>query len=225
MKILIVEDDPVIRNQLAQLLEQWGYEAIQVKDFQHVVETFTQESPQLVLMDVRLPYFNGYYFTQEIRKQSQVPIIFISSVSESTNMVMALQMGADDYILKPFDPQVTLSKIQALLRRTYDFHQQESLVFFSGEVSLDVGKSVLSYHDQQVNLTFTELQLLRVLFQHPQKFSTREELLDASWKNNQFIDDNTLAVNMSRIRKKAREIGLASFIETKKNYGYRLVEV
>lgn len=223
MKVLIIEDDCLIAQELAKVLMKWNYEVAIAEEFEQIMEIFRVESPQLVLLDVNLPYFNGYYWCGEIRKESEVPIVFISSVSDRMDMIMAMQMGADDYIAKPIDLQFLVSKIQALLRRTYQFSVQSDMFEFQA-VQLLPNKSALSYDGDTINLTFTELQILISLFQNKGGYVSREAILDDCWQNNQFIDDNTLAVNMTRIRKKLREIGLSNFIETKKNYGYRLAE-
>lgn len=223
MKIMIVEDDLTIANELGKVFERWNFTPMVVDDFEHIMESFRELKPHLVLLDVNLPYYNGYYWCGEIRKESEVPIIFISSVSDRMDMIMAMQMGADDYIPKPIDMQFTVSKIQALLRRTYDFTVQSDMFEFGG-VHLDIAKSEVIYNAKNTSLTFTELQILTVLFQHQGQYVSREDILDYCWQNNQFIDDNTLAVNMTRIRKKLRSIDLERFIETKKNFGYRVAK-
>ncbi|MEY8371324.1 response regulator transcription factor [Aerococcaceae bacterium 50-4] len=223
MKIMLVEDDLTIAQSIATALSKWQYTTYIAENFQDILTEFNNEQPHLLLMDVNLPFANGYFWTQEIRKISQVPIIFISSVGEPVDMVMAIQMGADDYITKPIDMQVTVSKIQALLRRTYDFSMNSQTTVFQYDAAyLDASKSKIAFQNQSVDLTFTELQILLILFQAEGDHVSREAILDFCWQNDQFIDDNTLAVNITRIRKKLRSIGLDQFIETKKNYGYRL---
>ncbi|UUX33783.1 response regulator transcription factor [Fundicoccus culcitae] len=223
MKLMLVEDDLVIASELAKILTSWQYDVTMIEDFEHVIETFNDIEPHLVILDVNLPYFNGYYWCSEIRKVSNVPIIFISSVTDRMDMIMAMQMGADDYITKPIDTQFLVSKIQALLRRTYDFTVQTDIFTFH-DLRLDVSKSQLDYKGQTMDLTYTELQIMTILFQQQGNFVEREAILDYCWQNNQFIDDNTLAVNITRIRKKLRQLGLDKLIETKKNVGYRLHE-
>lgn len=223
MKIMLIEDDLIIAKELGRSFETWNYEVYIVTDFDHIIEEFRQFQPHLILLDVNLPSYNGYYWCQEIRKESNVPIIFISSLSDSMDMIMAMQMGADDYIVKPIDRQFMVSKVQALLRRSYDFAIQTDQ-FMAGEVRLDVSRSTIASHGQEASLTFTELQIMTILFQQKGRFVQREAILDYCWQNNQFIDDNTLAVNMTRIRKKLRKLCLDNFIETKKNYGYRISE-
>lgn len=224
MKILIIEDDFIIANALKKELEKYEYEITLVEDFANVMDTFQQVEPHLVLIDINLPYHNGYYWCSQIRTDSNVPIIFISSLSDKMDQMMAIQMGGDDYLPKPIDLQLTVAKIQALLRRTYDFQMTYSHALSFHGVQLDSQKAEISYQREKASLTFTELQILSCLFEHGEDYAKREEILDYCWKNDQFIDDNTLAVNISRLRKKLKEIGLDNFIETKKKVGYRLVK-
>lgn len=226
MKIYIIEDDSIIANALKRALEKRDYEVVLAKDFHHISDEFTLIDPQLVLMDINLPSQNGYYWTSQIRTESNVPIIFISSIDETIDQLMAMQMGADDFITKPIDIDLTVAKIQALLRRTYDFSVATSTEHSLNyqDVSLNTGKLTLEVAGESVSLTFTELQLMTVLFRKNGDFASREELLDYCWKNDQFIDDNTLAVNITRLRKKCRELSLSNFIQTKKNVGYALNE-
>lgn len=221
VKIMIVEDDLTIADVLQKELINWNLEAVAVDDFTHVMETFTAEDPQLVLLDISLPAFNGYYWCQEIRKVSQVPIIFISSRSENMDIVMGIQMGADDFISKPFDLTVAVAKIQALLRRTYDFNDSDNYHNFNRAV-LKPGESKLYYDSQEVDLTRTELKILEQLFMQKGEYVMREEMMIKLWEDESFIDDNTLAVNMARLRKKLTAVGLPDFILTKKGIGYAL---
>lgn len=223
LKIMIVEDDPTIASILAKELEKWNYTPYLVTDFQNILEQFQVEDPQLVLMDIQLPAFNGYHWCQEIRKVSQVPIIFISSRSENMDIVMAIQMGADDYIQKPFDLTVTLAKIQALLRRTYDFTEKDNYLRV-GEVVLRAGESKLIYKEAEIDLTRNELRTLELLFQHKNDYVSREAIMVHLWEDESFIDDNTLAVTITRLRKKLKNMGLEQLIVTKKGLGYSVVE-
>ena len=220
-KIMIVEDDLTIAGVLKEELRKWNYEAFMIEDFSKVMENFTEKNPQLVLMDIQLPNFNGYYWCQEIRKVSQVPIIFISSRNENMDIVMAIQMGADDFISKPFDLTVAVAKTQALLRRTYDFNESDNFLNFNRTV-LKPGESKLYYADQEVNLTRTELKILELLFLHKGEYVTREEIMVKLWEDESFIDDNTLAVNIARLRKKLAQVDLPDLIITKKGVGYAL---
>lgn len=224
MKILIIEDDFIIANALKKELEKYEYEITLVEDFTEVMETFQKIEPHLVLLDINLPHHNGYYWCSQIRAHSNVPIIFISSLTDKMDQMMAIQMGGDDYLPKPIDLQLTVAKVQALLRRTYDFQMTQSQGLSFHGVQLDRQKAAISYQDKKVSLTYTELQILSCLFEHGEAYAKREEILDYCWQNDQFIDDNTLAVNISRLRKKLKEIGLANFIETKKKVGYRLAK-
>ena len=223
MRILLVEDDRTIATILAKELEKWNYEVVLTTDFQNVLETFHEEAPQLVLLDIQLPAFNGYYWCQEIRKVSQVPIIFISSRTENMDIVMAIQMGGHDYMPKPFDLSVATAKIQALLRRTYDFSESENYLHV-GPVILKPGESKLIYEETELDLTRNEMKMLELLFQNKGNFVAREEIMVLLWEDESFIDDNTLAVTIARLRKKLKQIGLEEFIVTKKGMGYSVRE-
>lgn len=220
-KIMIVEDDLTIAGVLKEELQKWNYEAFLIEDFGKVMEEFAEKNPKLVLMDIQLPSFNGYYWCQEIRKVSQVPIIFISSRNENMDIVMAIQMGADDFISKPFDLTVAIAKTQALLRRTYDFNESDNFLNFNRTV-LKPAESKLYYAEQEVDLTRTELRILELLFLHKGDYVAREEIMVKLWEDESFIDDNTLAVNVARLRKKLAQAGLPDLIVTKKGVGYAL---
>lgn len=220
-KILIVEDDEVISSTLKKHLEKWNFEVNVIEDFEHVMEIFLEYQPTLVLLDIALPYYNGYHWCQEMRKVSEIPIIFISSTNENMNIVMAMNMGADDFINKPFDLNVITAKIQALLRRTYSFSKQFHLLTYK-ELILNLLDATVSYHEQVIELTKNELKIMQMLFEKPEIFVTRDELMIELWQSNQFVDDNTLSVNMNRLRKKLDDFGIDSLITTKKGLGYKL---
>ena len=220
---MIVEDDRTISGILASELEKWHYTPYQVTDFQTILEQFLAEEPQLVLMDIQLPAFNGYHWCQEIRKLSQVPIIFISSRSENMDVVMAIQMGGDDYIQKPFDLSVVLAKIQAVLRRTYDFNEWDNFLKV-GDVVLRSGESKVVFNDHSIDLTRNELKVMELLFQQKNRYVSREDIMVHLWEDESFIDDNTLAVLIARLRKKLKQVGLDQFIVTKKGLGYSVQE-
>ncbi|MGE7366973.1 response regulator transcription factor [Desemzia incerta] len=222
-KIMIIEDDLTIAKSLQEELTKWSYQAFYTTDFNQIMELFTEQAPQLVLIDIKLPYFNGYYWCTEIRKVSQVPIIFISSQNERMDIVMAIQMGADDFISKPFDLTIAIAKIQALLRRTYDFNENDSFLNHQG-VYLKANELRLQFEEKEMALTKTEMKILEQLFLHKSEFVSREAIMVSLWENEAFIDDNTLAVNIARLRKKLAEIGLENFIITKKGYGYGLMK-
>lgn len=220
-KILIVEDDPIIFSQVKEHLEKWNYQIRGISDFSKVIETFVAEMPQMVIMDIGLPFYNGYHWCMEIRKISKVPIIFLSSASDNMNVVMAMNMGGDDFIMKPFDLQVLLAKIQALLRRTYDFQTQTGLVEHRG-IILNLMNTELQVGSQKVVLTKNEFRMLELLFENKGCVVSREELMKRLWDNACFVDDNTLTVNMTRLRKKLEEAGVTGLITTKKGIGYLL---
>ena len=220
-KILLVEDDEVIRQQVKKILEQWEYEVVLVEDFMEVLSLFVKEEPHLVLMDIGLPLFNGYHWCQEIRKVSKVPIMFLSSRDQAMDIVMAINMGGDDFVTKPFDQNVLLAKIQGLLRRSYEFGKDQSLLEYMG-VILNLKAMDLVYQGEVVSLTKNEFQILQVLFERSGNIVSREDLMKELWNSDFFIDDNTLSVNVARLRKKLEAVGLRDFIETKKGVGYGL---
>ena len=219
-KIFIVEDDNTISSSLKQNIDSWGFEAYVATDFQNVASEFASTDAHLVLLDLSLPFYNGFYWCTEIRKLSKVPIIFISSASDNMNIVMAMNMGADDFIAKPFDLNVLTAKIQALLRRTYDFGQSSGLITHSGVV-LSPGDASLSFAGKKIELTKNELKIMQTLLENNGSIVSRDSLMTALWESDAFVDENTLTVNMTRIRKKLTELGLADdFIKTKKGIGY-----
>lgn len=218
-KILIVEDDMTISGILKESLCKWGYEAEVITDFKNIIEQMLSFDPQLVLLDVVLPYFNGFYWCTEIRKISKIPIIFISSASEQMNIVMACNMGADDFISKPFDLNVVTAKIQALLRRTYDFQGQMNVIEHKG-VILNLSDTTLVFEGKKADLTKNDYKILQLLMENTGKVVKRDEIMDRLWESDSFIDDNTLTVNMTRLRKKLEDMGISDFIKTKKGIGY-----
>ena len=218
-KVMIVEDDLVIQQALQSELQKWDYQVHCVANFHDVMAEYLEFEPQLILLDVNLPAFNGYHWCQEIRKVSQTPIIFVTSRDETMDLVMAIQLGGDDYIQKPFQLSIVTAKVQALLRRTYDFN--EPLQFMSvGQVVLKANESRLTVGEEAVDLTRNELRIIEILFQHKGTFVTREAIMMHLWEDESFIDDNTLAVNITRLRKKFTEIGQTNMIKTKKGVGY-----
>ena len=221
MKIFIVEDDLVIAESLANELSKWNYEVHVVDNFEKIMEDFRRVEPQLVLLDINLPTLNGFHWCQEMRKVSHVPIMFISSRTDNMNQIMAIQMGGDDFIEKPFNLSLTVTKIQALLRRTYDLAVSNNEVTVKN-CKLVVDEATLYHEDESVQLSFTELQILNMLFRNEGKYVSRTALIEKCWESENFIDDNTLAVNMTRLRKKLQSIGVVDLIETKKNVGYKV---
>ena len=218
-KILIIEDDEIIVQIVKRHLEFWGYEVFQIEDFTHVIQEFVQKDPQLVLLDLKLPFFNGFHWCEEIRKISQVPVMFLSSAADNMNMVMAMSRGADDFIAKPFDLDVLTAKVQAVLRRTYAFGQNNSLLERGGVV-LNPGNGTISVDGKLADLTKNELKILQILFEHQGHVVSRESIMTKLWESESFVDDNTLTVNITRIRRKLEGLGVENFIITKKGLGY-----
>ena len=219
MKIFIVEDDPVIASAVAEHIASWGCETRIARNFQNIVQEFVDFDPQLVLLDVGLPFYNGYHWCSEIRRISSVPIIFVSSASDNMNIVMAINMGADDFIAKPFDLNVLTAKVQAMLRRTYDLGGQTRLLQHRDAV-LNTDDSTLTYHGERVELTKNEYRILQVLMENKGKTVSRDVLMQRLWASDSFVDENTLSVNVARLRKKLDGAGLENFITTKKGMGY-----
>ncbi len=220
-RILIIEDDEGIAHAIQRQAAHWGLEAQCVQNFRRIPEEFTAFQPHLVLLDISLPYFNGYRWCAELRKLSQVPIIFISSASDNMNIVMAMDMGADDFIAKPFDASVLIAKIRAMLRRTYDFGTGLSVIEHRG-VLLNTDNNTVTYQGQQLSLTKNEYHILLALMQNRGRIVSRETLMKALWETDSFVDDNTLTVNVNRLRKKLDAAGLSGFIVTKFGQGYQV---
>lgn len=218
-RILIVEDDMVIARTIKNHLQPWGFEVDFVSDFQNVTPHFVSFDPQLVLLDISLPFVNGFTLCQEIRKVSKVPIIFISSASDNMNVVMAINMGGDDFIAKPFDLTILTSKVQALIRRTYDFTGQTNLLEHRGAI-LNTSDATITFNGQKLHLTKNDQRIMHVLIENKEKTVSRDALMTRLWETDSFIDDNTLTVNINRLRKKLETIGLKDFIKTKKGLGY-----
>ena len=218
-KIYIVEDDPVIAGAVENHLTMWGYETRTVQDFQRVLEEFTEFDPHLVLLDIGLPHRNGYFWCEEIRKRSKLPIIFLSSASDNMNIITAINLGADDFIGKPFDLPVLTAKIQAVLRRSYSLRGSVNVIEHGGAL-LDLSACTLSCPDGKLELTKNEFRMVQVLMENAGHVVSRNDLIARMWESDNFIDDNTLTVNMARLRKRLEEAGLPDFIVTKKGLGY-----
>lgn len=217
----MVEDDEIIARSIREHLQAWNYDVCCVEDFSNVVAEFVRFDPQLVLMDITLPFFNGYHWCSEIRKISKVPVIFLSSAADNMNIVMAVNMGADDFIPKPFDLEVLTAKIQAMLRRSYDFAGTGSMLEHKGAI-LNLNETTLTYQEQKIELTKNEFRILEILMENKEKVVSRETLMTKLWESDNYVDENTLSVNVNRLRKKLEALGLEEFILTKKGIGYRL---
>ena len=222
-RILLVEDDPGIAQAVCAHLRQWELEARCVQNFRAVMDEFTAFDPQLVLLDISLPFFNGYHWCTQIRAVSQVPVVFLSSASENMNIVMAMNMGADDFIAKPFDRNVLMAKVQALLRRTYDFAVQPPVPVCRGaRLRTDVQK--LEYGGASVDLTKNEYRILLCLMERAGQVVSREKLMQTLWETDSFVDENTLTVNVNRLRRKLAASGLEDFITTRHGVGYLVAQ-
>lgn len=218
-KMLIVEDDPMIADEVAAQIAPWGIEAKKADDLRNVMQVFAKFQPHIVLLDISLPFFNGYHWCEQIRAVSKVPVIFISSASDNMNIVMAMNLGADDFVSKPFDMNVLTAKVRALLRRTYDFGASVPLLEHKGAI-LNTGDGLLSVNGEKISLSKNEYRILLCLMENKGKTVSREKLMERLWQTDQFIDENTLTVNVNRLRKKLDAAGLADFIETKFGVGY-----
>ena len=216
-----MEDDETIARLIKKHLEKWEYEVSTVQDFGNVLGEFAVCDPQLVLLDIRLPFYNGHYWCTQIRQVSKVPIIFLSSVSDNMNIVMAMNMGADDFIPKPFDLEVLTAKVQALLRRSYDFAGSSSMLEHKGML-LNLSDATILYQEQKVELTKNELKILQTLIENKMQVVTRETLMTRLWESDMYVDENTLSVNVNRLRKMLTSIGLEDSILTKKGIGYQI---
>ena len=221
MRIFVVEDDAVIASAVKRSVETWGCDCRVAQDFRAVLQEFAAYDPQLVLMDITLPFYNGYHWCSEIRKLSKVPVMFLSSASDNMNIVMAMNMGGDDFIAKPFDLNVLTAKVQAMLRRTYEFAGQSSLLERGGAI-LSANDTALSFGGERLELSKNEYRILQVLMQAGGAIVPRETLMQRLWESDSFVDENTLSVNVARLRKKLEGIGLTDFIVTKKGVGYQV---
>lgn len=218
-RILLVEDDRTLSLEIKKQLEKYGNEVFFVTDFHDVLGSFQNCTPQLVLMDIMLPYKDGYYWTAEIRKISRIPVVFISSASDTMNIVMAINMGGDDFISKPVDPMVLNAKIMAILRRTYEFQKDSDTITFNDAI-LNLNARLLSYHGEKIQMTKNEFTILETLLQNRGKVVSRDKLMIKLWNDDCYVEENTLTVNVTRLRKKLDEIGLTNMIKTRTGVGY-----
>lgn len=218
-RILLVEDDNKLALAMRTQIETWGNDVHIVKDFKDIMPEFNDYDPQLVLLDIMLPFYNGYHWCEVIRKVSSVPILFISSASDNMNIVMAMNMGGDDFIPKPVDPMVLTAKIQAVLRRNYEIKTQVSSIEFKGAY-LNLNDSTVSFEGERMELTKNEFRILRVLLENKGRIVSRDTLMTELWQNDCYVEENTLTVNVARLRKKMEDLGLNDLIITKPRAGY-----
>lgn len=220
-KILIVEDDTTIGEKMKNHLEKWAYKVTLATDFQDILGEVTAVSPDLILMDITLPYYNGFYWCTEIRKLFKIPIVFISSADDNMNIVMAMDMGGDDFIAKPFDLAVLTAKIGAIIRRSYSYAGQVNVIEHNGAI-LNLLDATMSYQGRKTDFSKNEFQILALLMENVGSIVSRDTIMMQLWDSDNFIDDNTLTVNVTRIRKKLKEIGLEDFVKTKKGISYMI---
>ena len=218
-RIFLVEDDPIIAETVQKHLESWGWQVKAAANFARVMDDFSAFDPQLVLLDISLPVYNGYHWCSEIRKVSRVLVIFLSSASDNMNIVMAMHMGGDDFIPKPFDLNVLTAKVQALLRRTYEFSREQAEIALGGG-ALRLREGVFVKGDLRLELTRNEFRILEMLLENRGRIVSREELMERLWSTDSFVDENTLSVNVNRLRKKLEGAGLFDAIRTRKGEGY-----
>ncbi|GGG02325.1 DNA-binding response regulator [Paenibacillus albidus] len=218
-RIMIVEDDEKIRHIVADTLRKWQYEVIEVSSFEQILDEFVNGQPHLVLLDVNLPMYDGFYWCQQIRHVSKVPIIFLSSRNQNMDIIMAINMGADDYVQKPFDLSILVAKVSALLRRNYTY-QDESLQVTHRQLILHLSNSSIQYGEQTADLSRNEFIIMQTLMRNLGKIVPRDVLMQALWNDEQFVDDNTLTVNVNRLRRKVAMLGVEDFIVTRKGMGY-----
>ena len=216
---MIIEDDPGIAQGIKVQAQMWDYEVHCAENFRNIMSEFAEFKPHIVLLDISLPFFDGYHWCSEIRRVSKVPIIFISSAADNMNMIMAINMGADDFIAKPFAQNVLMAKLQALLRRTYDFADSAPVLEHRGAL-LNTGDSTLTYGGENISLSKNEFRILLILMQNKGKIVSREKLMEQLWETDSFVDENTLSVNVNRLRKRLSAAGLDNFITTKFGAGY-----
>lgn len=218
-RLLIVEDDGGIAQAIKTQAEMWQIDTYITTDFRNIMSEFSKVDPHIVLLDISLPFFNGYHWCSEIRKVSKVPVIFISSASDNMNMIMAMNLGADDFIAKPFDQSLLMAKLQAMLRRTYDFSANVPIFEHRGAL-LNTGDNTLTYNDEKIPLSKNEYRILHILLENKGRVVSREKLMESMWETDSFVDENTLTVNVGRLRKRLDSAGLNDFITTKFGVGY-----
>lgn len=218
-KLFVVEDDRGIAEAVKSQAEMWDYQVTLAEDFRDIMTEFAAVQPHLVLLDISLPCFDGYHWCRKIREVSTVPIIFISSASDNMNIVMAMNMGADDFIAKPFDLSVLIAKLQAILRRSYDFTSSLPVLAHRGAL-LNTNDNTLTVNDTKIDLSKNEYRILLCLMECRGRIVSRERLMERLWETDSFIDDNTLTVNVNRLRKKLDAAGLTGFITTRFGAGY-----
>lgn len=217
--ITIIEDSDTIREELKKLLSKYGYNINTPTNFENIIEEIHNSKPDLILLDINLPYFDGYHICREIRKTSKVPIIIVTSRNSDMDELMSMNLGADDFVTKPYNTQILLVRIEALLRRTYGREEQSNRLTYKN-FELDLSKGILVSGDKRLEITKNEIKILSYLIEHKGEIVSREDLMEHLWNSDYYVDDNTLSVNVTRIRKKLQELGIENVIETRRGLGY-----
>ncbi|MFD3158309.1 response regulator transcription factor [Haloimpatiens sp. FM7330] len=221
-KILIVEDDKSLCCKIGERISKWGFDIASIKNFENILEEFANYNPHLVIMDINLPCFDGFHWCKQIRNMSKVPIIFLSSRDSNMDIIMAVNMGGDDFVTKPFSMDVLLAKIQAVLRRTYSYGEDKGQIIECNGAILNINDGSLSYNNEKIELTKNEFKMLHLFMKNKGKIISRERIMRVLWECEYFISENTLTVNVNRLRKKLEDVGLKNFIVTKKSQGYMI---
>jgi len=219
-KLLIVEDDKSLCDNIEEVILKWGFDTASIENFENILEEFAKYKPHLVIMDINLPCFDGFYWCKKIRDISKVPIIFLSSRDSNMDIIMAVNMGGDDFVTKPFSIDILLAKIQAIIRRTYSYGKNEGQIIECDGAILNINDGTLTYNDKEIELTKNEFKILQLLMKNKGKIISRDRIMRVLWESEYFISENTLTVNVNRLRKKLEEIGLKDFILTKRSQGY-----
>lgn len=220
-KIFIIEDEEKIRNELSTFLNRYGYETNYSLNFGNIVEDVLKENPHIVLLDINLPQYDGYYICREIRKKSNVPIIVVTSRDSEVDELMSMNLGADDFVTKPYNTQILLARISSIIRRTYDNEEME--IFEYKNLKYNLSTSELEFNENKIDLTKNESRILYTLIKNKGKIVSRDDIIKALWQSDEFVDDNTLTVNINRLRRKIEEIGAKEYLQTKRGQGYSLI--
>lgn len=220
-RIFIVEDEEKIRNELSTFLNRYGYETNYSLNFGNIVEDVLKENPHIILLDINLPQYDGYYICREIRKKSNVPIIVVTSRDSEVDELMSMNLGADDFVTKPYNTQILLARISAIIKRTYNNEEME--IFEYKNLKYNLSTSEVEFNENKVDLTKNESRILYILIKNNGKIVSRDDLIKALWQSDEFVDDNTLTVNINRLRKKIEEIGAKEYLQTKRGQGYSLI--
>lgn len=218
-KVFLAEDDDGIANAIIKRLSEWEFTVRRADDYRDVLGEFREFDPHIVLLDISLPFYNGFHWCSEIRRESKCPVMFISSASDNLNIVTAMNMGGDDFIAKPFDLSVMVAKVQAILRRSYDFAENIGIITHKGAV-LNTADATLKFNGEKIDLTKNEYRIMETLLENKGKVVSRERLMNRLWETDSYVDENTLSVNIARLRKKLEQAGLRDFITTKVGMGY-----